>query len=122
LNLRKALASAVDKRAILDNVMEMPWRTAACGVVPPGILGYQGCGNVGYEFDVEAAQEYLWTAMDEMDVDAPDAISVNLWFNKGNEDIVETIAEQWESNLGIQVNVTVMEWATYLDTLDECNN
>lgn len=122
LNLRKALALAVDKRAILDNVMEMPWRTAACGVVPPRIPGYQGCGNVGYEFDVETAQEYLRAAMDEIGIDAPDMISVNLWFNKGNEDIVETIAEQWESNLGIQVNVIVMEWASYLDTLDECNN
>jgi oligopeptide transport system substrate-binding protein len=120
LNLRKALASAVDKRAILDNVLEMPWRIDACGVVPPGIPGYQGCGNVGYEFDLEAAQGYLHAAMAEMDVDDPADVSVNLWFNHGNEDIVEAVAEQWGTNLGIQVNVAIMEWAAYLETLEGC--
>jgi oligopeptide transport system substrate-binding protein len=122
LNMRKALASAVDKRAILDNVLSMPWRIDACGVIPPEIPGYQGCGNVGYEFDVEAAQGYLQAAMDEMGVEDPVDVSVNLWFNRGNEDIIEAVGEQWETNLGITVNVAIMEWAAYLDTLDECNN
>jgi oligopeptide transport system substrate-binding protein len=122
LNIRKALASAVDKRAILDNVLSMPWRIDACGVIPPEIPGYQGCGNVGYEFDVEAAQGYLQAAMDEMGVEDPADISVNLWYNRGNEDTIEAVAEQWETNLGITVNVANMEWAAYLDTLDECNN
>lgn len=121
-NLRRALASAIDKRAIIDGVLEMPWRVAACGVLPPEIPGYQGCGSVGYEFGVQAAQAYLEAAMDEMDVDAPSVISVTLWFNEGNEDMVEAVSEQWESNLGITVNVIVMEWAAYLDTLDACNN
>jgi len=122
LNMRKALASSIDKRAILDNVLNMPWRFDACGVVPPGIPGYQGCGQVGYEFDVEAAQGYLQAAMDEMGIDDPADITVNLWFNRGNEDTIEAVAEQWETNLGITVNVAIMEWAAYLDTLDECNN
>jgi oligopeptide transport system substrate-binding protein len=120
LNMRKALASAIDKRAILDNVLSMPWRIDACGVVPPGIPGYQGCGNVGYEFDPEAAQGYLQAAMDEMGIDDPADVSVNLWFNHGNEDIVEAIGEQWETNLGIEVNMAIMEWAVYLETLEGC--
>jgi oligopeptide transport system substrate-binding protein len=121
-NLRKALASAIDKRAILDNVLEMPWRVEACGVIPPNIPGYQGCGEVGYEFDVEAALGYLEAAMAEMGVEAAGDITLNLWYNRGNEDILDAVAEQWESNLGINVNVGIMEWAAYLDTLDECNN
>jgi len=121
LNMRKALASAVDKRAILDNVLEMPWRIDACGVVPPEIPGYQGCGNVGYAFDVDAALGYLEAAMGEMGIDDAGDITINLWFNRGNEDVIEAVAEQWESNLGINVNVAIMEWAAYLETLDECN-
>ena len=121
LNMRKALASAIDKRAILDNVLSMPWRIDACGVVPPEIPGYQGCGSVGYEFDVEAAQGYLQAALDEMGMEAGD-ISVNLWYNRGNEDILDAVAEQWETNLGINVNVAIMDWAAYLETLDQCNN
>jgi oligopeptide transport system substrate-binding protein len=121
-NLRKALASAVDKQAILDSVLGTPWRIAACGVIPPEIPGYQGCGNVGYEFDVEAARRYLEVALDEMGMDGPADVSVNLWFNQENEDVAKTIAEQWESNLGIHVNVVIMEWETYLTMLDECDN
>jgi oligopeptide transport system substrate-binding protein len=122
LNMRKALASAVNKRAILDSVLEMPWRLDACGVIPPNIPGYQGCGEVGYEFDADAALGYLEAYMAEEGVDDAADISVNLWFNRGNEDIIEAVAEQWETNLGITVNVAIMEWAAYLDTLDECNN
>ena len=120
VNFRKALASAVDKRAILDSVLEMPWRIDACGVVPPEIPGYQGCSNVGYEFDLGAALGYLEAALDEMGVDDPGDVSINLWFNQGNEDIVEAVAEQWHTNLGIQVNTAIMEWAAYLNTLEEC--
>jgi oligopeptide transport system substrate-binding protein len=120
LNFRKALSTSVDKRAIIDNVLEMPWRLDACGVVPPEIPGYQGCGNAGYDFDVEAALGYLDAYMAEAGVEDVADISINLWFNRGNEDIVEAVAEQWETNLGIAVNVAIMEWAAYLDTLDEC--
>lgn len=122
LNMRKALASSINKRAILDNVLEMPWREVACGVIPPNIPGYQGCGEVGYEFDVDAAAGYLEAAMGEMGVEEAGDITVNLWYNRGNEDVLDAVAEQWETNLGINVNVAIMEWAAYLDTLDECNN
>jgi oligopeptide transport system substrate-binding protein len=122
LNMRKALASAVDKRAILDAVLEMPWRTDACGVIPPEIPGYQGCGNTGYAFDVDAALGYLDAYMAEEGIEDAADISVNLWFNRGNEDVIEAVAEHWETNLGIEVNVSITEWAAYLDTLDECNN
>lgn len=121
-NFRKALASAVDRRAILDAVLEMPWRTEACGVIPPEIPGYQGCGQVGYEFDLEAAQGYLQAAIEELGVADPGEITIQLWFNRGNEDVIESVEEQWETNLGINVNVVNMEWGAYLETLDSCND
>ena len=49
-------------------------------------------------------------------------LTVNLWYNRGNEDVIEAVGEQWETNLGIGVNVVNMEWGAYLETLDECNN
>jgi oligopeptide transport system substrate-binding protein len=120
LNFRRALASAVDKQTIFNEQLEKPWRIVACGVIPPEIPGYQGCGNVGYEFNVQAAQEYLEAALDEMDIDDPADISINLWFNKGSEDVIEAFAEQWETNLGIKVNLVTMEWTAYLKALDQC--
>jgi oligopeptide transport system substrate-binding protein len=122
LNLRKALASSIDKRAILDAVLEMPWRIDACGVTPPEIPGYQGCGETGFEFDLEAAQGYLEAAIEELGVAEAGEITLQLWFNRGNEDVIESVEEQWESNLGINVNVVNMEWGAYLDTLDESKN
>jgi ABC-type oligopeptide transport system substrate-binding subunit len=118
LNLRKALSSAVDRWVILDDVLETPWRIAACGVVPPEVPGYQGCGEVGYEFDLEAAQGYLRAALEEMDVDDPDDVSLTLWSFYG-EDITGAIAEQWETNLGIQVDVSRINFE-YWEILSSC--
>jgi oligopeptide transport system substrate-binding protein len=121
LDFRKALEYAVDKRAILDDVLNTPWRVDAYGVIPPEIYGYQG-DAVGYGFDVDAALEHLQAYMDEAGIEDPGDISIQLWFNRGNEDIIEAVEAQWEENLGIDVNVVNMEWGVYLDTLDECNN
>jgi oligopeptide transport system substrate-binding protein len=121
INLRMALSSAVDRRAILDSVLETPWRIESYGVIPPEIPGYQG-DALGFGFDTDVAQQYLQAAMDEMGFSDPAEITLQLWFNRGNEDIMESVAEQWETNLGINVNVVIMEWGAYLDTLDECNN
>jgi oligopeptide transport system substrate-binding protein len=120
LNFRRALASAVDKQTVFNEQLEKPWRIVACGVIPPEIPGYQGCGNVGYEFNLQAAQSYLEAALDEMGIDDPADISINLWFNQGNEDVIEAFAEQWETNLGIKVNLVTMEWTDYLKALDQC--
>jgi oligopeptide transport system substrate-binding protein len=61
--------------------------------------------------------------MDEMGVDDPVDVSVNVWFNRDevDEDILEAVAEQWETNLGIKVNMVSSDWAAYVETLDECS-
>jgi len=121
VDFRIALAMGVDKRAILDDVLNMPWRLDAYGVIPPEIYGHQGQG-VGYTFDPEGAMEHLQMYMDEAGIADPGDISIQLWFNRGNEDVIQAVEAQWEENLGIDVNVVNMEWGVYLDVLDECNN
>ena len=122
LNLRMALSSAVDRRAILDAVLELPWRIEACGVIPPEIPGFQGCGNVGFDYDLDMAAEYLAAAMAELGAEDAGDVTLQLWFNRGNEEVIEAVEEQWETNLGVNVNVVNMEWGAYLETLDLCNN
>ncbi|NIN67923.1 MAG: hypothetical protein GTO63_25105, partial [Anaerolineae bacterium] len=85
------------------------------------IYGYQG-DAVGFGFDVDAAQAELQMYMDEAGIEDPGDITIQLWFNRGNEDVIESVEAQWEENLGIDVNVVNMEWGVYLDVLDECNN
>jgi oligopeptide transport system substrate-binding protein len=119
---REALSLAVDKRTILDNVAETPWRTVAYGVIPPEIVGYQG-DAVGYSFDAAAAQAKLAEYMAEADIAEAGDIVVELWYNKGgaNQEILEAVEAMWEENLGIDVRTVNVEWATYLETLEECN-
>jgi oligopeptide transport system substrate-binding protein len=122
VNFRQALSYAVDKRTILDEVAETPWRIEAYGVIPPEIPGYQG-DAVGYGYDPEAAQASLQAYMDEAGIADPSEIVIELWYNKSgdNQLILEAVEAMWEANLGIDVRTVNVEWATYLDTLEECN-
>jgi oligopeptide transport system substrate-binding protein len=120
LNLRLALSSAVDRRAILDDVMRQPWRTEACGVIPPEIPGHQGCGAVGYAYDPNGALGYLEAARAEMGIDNASDIVVELWSTGGS--VMQAVEVQWENNLGITVNMIDLEWEDFLEARDLCND
>lgn len=117
---RKALAMAIDKRTIIENVEEQPWLVEAYGVIPPEIFGYQG-DKVGYGYDPEGAVAMLGEYMTEAGIADASEIVVELWYNKGNEDILDAVQAMWEEVLGIDVRIVTIEWASYLDTLEECN-
>jgi oligopeptide transport system substrate-binding protein len=123
VNFRRALSASIDKRTMLDAVLETPWRVDAYGVIPPEIVGHQGLGDVGYPFDVEQANAYLAEYMAEAGIESPGDIVIELWYNKstGNQQILEAVEAMWEANLGIDVRTVNVEWATYLGTLEECN-
>jgi ABC-type oligopeptide transport system substrate-binding subunit len=124
LNLRKALASAIDRKSIINNVVQRPWLTPASCTTPPRILGYQEWGTCGYTFDPEAAQGYLNDYLAEMGyADVSEMPPLIFWFNRAdyNEDVIEAVAAMWEENLDIKVELRTNEWAVYLDYLDQCN-
>lgn len=56
--VRKALAAAVDRNVLVDDVLQTSWRVEATGVIPPELDGYQG-STVGYSFNPVQAQAYL---------------------------------------------------------------
>jgi len=116
LLVRKALASAIDRRHILDEVTNVPWRTAATGVIPPEIPGYQGT-SVGYTYNVAQAQEYLSEAGYPGGDGFPGA---ELWYNYGNEGPIEAVAEMWRVNLNIDVTTHAYDWGDYQDNLAYC--
>jgi len=117
--VRKALASAIDRKVIIDNVLNTPWRTALSCTTPPRILGHQEWGTCGYTFDPEQAQAFLAEAGYP---DGEGFPTLRIWFNRGNEDILEAVAAMWTENLNIHVELRTNEWAVYLDYLDACNN
>lgn len=97
--VRQALAAATDRRALLDNVLNMPWLQDATGVIPPEIFGYQGT-NVGYGYDLELAKALLAQAGYPDGADLP---TIYLYGRPGWAPVLDAIAEQWRTGLGITV-------------------
>ena len=118
--VRKALASAIDRKSIIENVVQRPWLTPLSCTTPPRILGYQEWGTCGYTFNPEKAKEYLAEAGYPGGEGFP---ILKFWFNRAdyNEDVIEAVAAMWEQNLDIHVELRTNEWAVYLDYLDACN-
>lgn len=104
LAVRQALASAVDRDALLA-VLNTPWREAATSVIPPGIGGYQN-GAVGYPFNLTQAQTYLAQAGYPGGAGFP---GVELWATESARPLAEAVAADWRSGLGISVTVVYQE-------------
>jgi len=114
VNLRRALASAIDRRFLADNVLNEPWRSVATGVLPPE-LGGDPAGVVGYDFDPVAAQAFLAEY-----TDTPEDINISLWYSYNSQAITEAIASMWEENLNINVTLQGFTWNDYLNELQSC--
>jgi len=119
--VRQALAAAIDRQSIIDNVIQMPWRQAMSCSTPPDVLAHQPYGTCGWAFDVDKAKDLLAEA------GYPDGEGfpvLEMWFNRAdfNEDVIEAVAAMWEQNLGISVELRTNEWAVYQDFLNACND
>jgi oligopeptide transport system substrate-binding protein len=118
VTVRKALAAAINRNYLLTDVLQMSWREGATSVIPPSLLGYQN-KEVGYTFNPTQARSFLAQAGYPGGAGFP---GVELWANYGNEDVINTVAEQWQTNLGISVTTVYTNWSLYLDILDDCTD
>ncbi len=132
LLVRKALASAIDRREYLDNVTHETWREEATTTTPPGILGYQGKA-AGYDFDPEQAAAFLEEAgwcLEEGAAfrtncetgEAFPTLEVHVGRSNYNYDVISTVASMWEKVLNVPTNLNIRAWGAYLKYLDGCNN
>jgi oligopeptide transport system substrate-binding protein len=130
--VRKALASAIDRRSYLDNVTHETWRTEATSTTPPGILGFQG-KEAGYDFDPEQAAAWMEEAgwcLEEgaeyrSDCETGEIFpTLQMYFNRAdyNYDVIEAVASMWEEYLNIPTGLNVQEWGVYIDYLDACED
>ncbi len=109
--VRKALAAAVDKKALVEKVTKG-------GQIPtdaftPPMAGFEAQSGVGY--DVAKAKAWLAEAGYPDGKGFP-TITVKYNTNEGHKKIGEFIQEQWKTNLGINVELKNEEWTTFLDT------
>jgi ABC-type oligopeptide transport system substrate-binding subunit len=120
IDLRTALAYAIDNQTINNAVLESPWKIEARGIIPPEIYGHQG-DVIGFDYDVPKAQEHLTRYLERAGIIDPGDILLELWTVAGAwEDTAEAVEVMLEENLGIEVRLNIMEWNTYISVLDTC--
>jgi ABC-type transport system substrate-binding protein len=115
LNLRKAVAHAINRTAIVDNIYQGLGQVAK-NPIPPTMWGYND-QVPGYAFDVAMAKEYLKKA------GFPDGKGIgelNLWsmpvprpYNPEGLKVGEAMAADL-AKVGITAKVVTYEWGTYL--------
>jgi oligopeptide transport system substrate-binding protein len=117
--LRHAISQAVDTQGLIDTVRQGIGRPAD-SFIPVGMPGHQDYG-FGLEYDVEAAQANLATALDELGLSDASEINLTLGVNAdaGHEPIMEFIQANLQETLGINIEIEAQEWSVYLQTLDE---
>ncbi|PHV72267.1 ABC transporter substrate-binding protein [Sporanaerobium hydrogeniformans] len=122
VNVRKALALAIDRTQIVEQVSK-GGQIPSTGFMPEGIQDAQGndfnekAGDFGMSetADVEKAKALLAEAGYPGGEGFPE-IEILYNTNDGHKAIAEAIQEMWKQNLGINVKLTNQEWAVFQDT------
>jgi peptide/nickel transport system substrate-binding protein len=106
--VRQAINMAIDKDQIIEGIYDgvgIP----AIGPIPPDVFGYDDSVS-GLEYDLEEAQSMLAEAGYE------DGFSTTIWTNDSRERIdAATNVQAQLGEIGIDVEVEVLEWGAYLE-------
>lgn len=120
VRVRRALSLAVDRQALIDNVLKG-------GQEPAGWFSRPGLGaaptrdqypDLGVKYDPEQAKAILKEYLDEKGLTA-DKLDLTLMFNthSGHQKIAEAIQQMWKDVLGVNVKLVNQEWKVYLETV-----
>jgi len=113
---RQALNHAVDKELIATEVLSELVQPAY-SVLPPGFPGYTD-EIEGLMYDPELAKQLLEESA-YADADSRPRIVVTVPGTGGTIGLdLEVILEMWKQTLGVEVEIQQVEWATYLEDLE----
>ncbi len=124
--VRKALCLAIDREALINNVAQVEAEPAYSFLAPGYVLDGVDIteGRSTYDLspnaDVEAAKEALAEA-GYPDGEGLPTIQLSFYSNDNVKKIAEAIAEMWETNLGVEVEVTSADWAVYYTDIQNGN-
>ncbi len=110
--VRRALALAIDREAIVKNITRGDQRPAYA-VSYPGTAGYTPVAHL--TGDLAEARRLLAEAGYPGGKGCP---PIELLYNtsEAHKAIAEAIQQMWHDNLGVEVRLTNQEWAAYQDT------
>lgn len=113
---RQALNYAIDKELIASEVLS-GLVVPAYGILPPGYPGFNSQLR-GLEHDSEKAK-LLLSQSKYSDPETRDRIVITVPGTGGTIGLdLEVILEMWSQNLGVDVEIQQVEWATYLEDLE----
>jgi oligopeptide transport system substrate-binding protein len=120
VHLRKALSYAVDRQDIIDNILQggqtvAPFFSNPTMNAAPLVENFPDLG-IGYDPDL--AREELDLALADLGLsDASELPAITYLFNtsSAHQAIAEAMQAMWADELGVQVELTNQEFATYLD-------
>ncbi|WP_019121517.1 peptide ABC transporter substrate-binding protein [Brevibacillus massiliensis] len=116
--IRKAFAYAINRQAIIDNLLQADQKPAL-GAVPTSMsLNPQGYFK---DNDVETAKKLLAEGMQELGIDKLPPITLSYNTNQGHQQIAQAVQDQWKKNLGVDVKLENQEWKVYIDSLHQGN-
>ena len=102
LDFRKALAHSIDRDTLAQQVLNGTY-VAGYSMLPPGFPAYNPELKANQEYDLEKAA----AALEASGVD-PAGVTIELYSN-GRDVMLEFVKQQWETNLGIKVNLNQLE-------------
>jgi len=114
--VRKAFAAAIDKEAIVKQVLrggEQPAYT----VTPPGCFGHISEG-IGIPYDPEQARKYLAQAGYPGGKGLPE-VSYATGSSEANRNLAQALQMMWKKNLGVDVKIKTMEERVYWSSICE---
>lgn len=122
VRVRQALSLAIDRTALIENVLQTT-DTPAFALVSPGYtvdgVDYtEGRSNYGLSAtaDVEAAQKLLAEAGYPNGEGFP-TLRLSYYTDANVKKVTEALQEMWKNNLGIEMEITVADWAVYYDAV-----
>ena len=111
-NIRRAFSHAVDK----DKIVSLVFRDLvekAEGILPPGIPGYD-VSLEGLEFDVDRAKELIALSSYGDAANLPPITLTTTGYGGEISQSLSAIITQWRENLGVEIEVRMLEPERYL--------
>lgn len=112
--LRRALSLAIDREAIVKNILR-GGQTVATALTPPGLGGYTPPNAVTY--DLETAKKHLADAGFPGGKGLP-PIELTTISSEINQRIAEAIQQMWRRDLGVECQIIQKEFKVLLDAFD----